>query len=92
MAERVDVHLGRRLRARRRALGLTQDDVGRALDVRFQQIQKYEAGLSRMSAACLWRLSTLLDVNIRYFFEGLPEISETSQRRPLSQDGGSHAR
>ena len=80
MAERVDVHLGRRLRARRRALGLTQDDVGRALDVRF------------MSAACLWRLSTLLDVNIRYFFEGLPEISETSQRRPLSQDGGSHAR
>ena len=75
MSERVDVHLGKRLRWRRKAMGLTQQDVGAALGVRFQQIQKYECAMNRMSAAVLWRLSNVLDVDVRYFFEGLDEES-----------------
>ena len=70
--ERVDIHLGKRLRWRRRALGLTQQDVGAALGIRFQQVQKYESAANRMSAAVLWRLANLLEVDVRYFFDGLP--------------------
>ena len=73
MSERVDVHLGKRLRWRRKSIGLTQQDVGAALGMRFQQIQKYECAMNRMSAAVLWRLAIVLDVDVRYFFEGLEE-------------------
>ncbi|MFL5296287.1 MAG: helix-turn-helix domain-containing protein [Phenylobacterium sp.] len=80
MSERVDVHLGRRLRWRRRALGLTQQDVGEALGIRFQQVQKYESAANRMSAAVLWKLSAVLQVDVRYFFDGL------SDRAPLDAE------
>jgi transcriptional regulator with XRE-family HTH domain len=73
MSERVDVHLGKRLRWRRKAMGLTQQDVGAALGIRFQQVQKYESAANRMSAAVLWKLSNLLDVDVRYFFDGLAD-------------------
>ena len=74
MSERVDIHLGKRLRSRRRSLGLTQQDLGQAIGIRFQQIQKYECAANRMSAACLWKLATVLDVDVRYFFDGLTDI------------------
>jgi transcriptional regulator with XRE-family HTH domain len=74
MSERVDIHLGKRLRFRRKSLGLTQQDLGEALGIRFQQIQKYECAANRMSAACLWKLATVLEVDVRYFFDGLTEI------------------
>jgi DNA-binding XRE family transcriptional regulator len=67
----IDEHLGRRLLARRRGLGLTQQVVANAIGVRFQQIQKYECGASRMSPARLWALSEALNVQIGYFFDGL---------------------
>ena len=77
MSEDVDLHLGRRLRARRRAIGWTQKDLGDALGMRFQQIQKYECGANRMSAACLWRIAKLLDVGIGYFYAGLAASDRT---------------
>ena len=70
MADEIDVHLGRRLRRRRRLLGLTQQELATACGVRFQQIQKYECGANRMSAARLWRLAEVLEAPIAYFYEG----------------------
>jgi len=57
MGNDIDVHLGKRLRRRRRLLGLTQQQLAGACGVRFQQIQKYECGANRISAARLWQLS-----------------------------------
>ena len=71
MSDEIDVHIGRRVRRRRRLLGLTQQQVAGACGVRFQQIQKYECGANRVSAARLWRLARALDVPVGYFFDGL---------------------
>jgi transcriptional regulator with XRE-family HTH domain len=69
--DEIDVHLGRRLRRRRRLLGLTQQELAGACGVRFQQIQKYECAANRMSAARLWQLAEVLEVPVSYFYEGL---------------------
>src|SRR4051812_21460283 len=71
MNDDIDEHLGRRLRRRRRLLGLTQQQLAHACGVRFQQIQKYECAANRMSAGRIWQLSKVLDVPVSYFFEGL---------------------
>ena len=73
MNDEIDVHLGRRLRRRRRLLGLTQQQLAGACGVRFQQIQKYECAANRMSAARIWQLSEVLQVPVSYFYEGLIE-------------------
>ena len=67
----VNLHIGQRLRKRRRILGLAQKDVAEAIGVRFQQIQKYEAGLARISAERLWALSVVLKSPVEHFFQGL---------------------
>jgi transcriptional regulator with XRE-family HTH domain len=71
MAHPIDVHVGRRLRQRRRLLGLTQEKLAKAVDIRFQQIQKYESGSNRISASRLWSLAKALEVSISYFFDGM---------------------
>lgn len=71
MGRDVDEHMGKRLFHRRRALGLTQQQVAQAVGVRFQQIQKYECGGNKMSAARIWALAQALDVPVNYFYEGL---------------------
>ena len=71
MSDDIDVHLGKRMRRRRRLLGLTQQQLAMACGVRFQQIQKYECGANRISAARLWQLSEALEVPIGYFYDGL---------------------
>jgi len=73
MCDEIDIHLGRRLRRRRRLLGLTQQELAEACGVRFQQIQKYECAANRMSAARLYQLSQVLEVPVSYFYEGLNE-------------------
>ena len=73
MANDIDLHLGKRLRRRRRLLGLTQQQLAGAVGVRFQQIQKYECGANRISAARLWQLSEALEVPIAYFYDGLSD-------------------
>lgn len=71
MPHPIDVHVGRRLRQRRRLLGLTQERLAQAVNIRFQQIQKYESGANRISASRLWSLAKALDVTISYFFDGM---------------------
>lgn len=67
----VDVHVGRRVCEKRIALSLSQSDLGRALNLTFQQIQKYEKGANRISASKLWDIARFFKVEIGYFFEGL---------------------
>ena len=71
MATDIDLHLGRRLRRRRRLLGLTQQQLANQVGIRFQQIQKYECGANRISASKLWDIARFFKVDIGYFFEGL---------------------
>ena len=67
----VDVHVGGRVRLRRTLLGMSQEKLGEALELTFQQIQKYERGTNRISASRLYQLCHVLDVPIEYFFEEL---------------------
>jgi transcriptional regulator with XRE-family HTH domain len=67
----VDVHIGARLRLRRRALGQSQSELARQLSVTYQQVCKYEAGENRISAAKLFLASDVLSCPISFFFEGL---------------------
>jgi transcriptional regulator with XRE-family HTH domain len=69
----IDVHVGRRVRMLRTLKGLSQERLGRALGVSFQQLQKYESGANRISASVLFRASQALDVPVSSFFEGLGE-------------------
>lgn len=71
MTNEIDFYVGKRLRRRRRLLGLTQQALGEKVGIRFQQIQKYECGANRVSAARLFELSEALSVPIQYFYEGL---------------------
>lgn len=71
MTNEIDFYVGKRLRRRRRLLGLTQQSLGDMVGIRFQQIQKYECGANRISAARLFELSEALSVPIQYFYEGL---------------------
>ena len=81
----IDVHLGRRLRRRRRILGLTQQQLAGACGVRFQQMQKYECAANRMSAARLWQLAEVLEVPISYFYEGIAPVEVAPQREAEPQ-------
>lgn len=69
-AHPVDVHVGSRLKLRRMALGISQDMLGKSMGLTFQQIQKYEKGVNRISASKIYELSRELRVPIDYFFEG----------------------
>lgn len=85
MGEDFDRIMGRRLKARRRVMGLTQQDLGEACGVRFQQIHKYECAGNRMSAHMLWKLACALDVEIGYFFDGLPTPAEAGLAFPVAE-------
>lgn len=82
MTGEIDYHVGKRLRRRRRLLGLTQQTLGELVGIRFQQIQKYECGANRISAARLFELSEALSVPIQYFYEGLSEQDDKIQDAP----------
>jgi len=74
----VDVHVGARVRMRRTLLGMTQTDLGDAVSLTFQQVQKYESGRDRISASKLFKLSQVLDVSIEYFFDDMPPVVAAS--------------
>ncbi len=72
----VDIHVGSRVRLRRTLLGLSQEKLGEAVGLTFQQIQKYERGANRIGASRMYALSRVLDVPVSFFFEDMPpEIS-----------------
>tara|TARA_B110001454_G_C12487760_1_gene337104 strand:+ start:258 stop:629 length:372 start_codon:yes stop_codon:yes gene_type:complete len=75
MDENFNKHLGNKLKLRRLALGLTQTKVAKAINVTFQQIQKYEKGTNGVSSTRLLQLSNYLKSPINYFFEDFPEYS-----------------
>lgn len=67
----IDLHVGGMIRTRRKILGVSQEKLADALDLTFQQVQKYERGSNRVSASKLWEISLALQVSPAYFFEGL---------------------
>jgi ribosome-binding protein aMBF1 (putative translation factor) len=69
----IDVHVGSRIRLRRTLMGLSQERLGEALGLTFQQVQKYERGVNRVGASRLFDLSRVLDVPISFFFDDMPE-------------------
>lgn len=71
MKHPVDVHVGKRIRHRRWMNGTTQQQLAEAVGIKFQQIQKYETGMNRVSASRLWDIANVLGVDVSFFFEGL---------------------
>ena len=81
----VDVHVGGRVRVRRRLIHMTQETLADLIDVTFQQVQKYERGSNRISASKLFAIAEALEVPISYFFEGLDETGA-----PSAAEGSEH--
>ncbi len=74
----VDVHVGHRVRLRRTLLGMSQDRLGQALGLTFQQVQKYERGVNRIGSSRLYRLSQILDVPVSFFFDEMSLLDESA--------------
>jgi transcriptional regulator with XRE-family HTH domain len=72
-SNQVDAHVGSRVRTRRTLMGLSQEKLGDALGLTFQQVQKYERGANRIGASRIYQLSHILDVPISYFFDDMEE-------------------
>lgn len=80
MKHPVDVHVGKRVRHRRWMTGTTQQQLAEKVGIKFQQIQKYETGMNRVSASRLWDIAHALDVPVAFFFDGLSDgKTETAQ-------------
>ena len=88
----VDVHVGGRVRLRRKLLGMSQTDLGKALGVTFQQIQKNERGFNRIGASRLFQLSHILDVPLSYFFDDMPPLEEAEPSSSISSKKDSTGR
>ncbi len=75
----VDIHVGARVRMRRKLLGMTQTGLGDALGLTFQQVQKYERGMNRIGSGRLYDLARVFDVSVEHFFEDMPpEVAASS--------------
>jgi transcriptional regulator with XRE-family HTH domain len=86
MRHPVDVHVGKRVRHRRWMVGMTQQQLAERVGIKFQQIQKYETGMNRISASRLWDISEALGVPVSFFFEGLAEEGAVAQHGSLPGD------
>src|SRR5713101_8339793 len=75
----IDKHVGGRVRMRRMMLGLSQEKLGDALDLTFQQVQKYEKGTNRIGASRLQHISHILQVPVAFLFEGAPHLPGQAQ-------------
>ena len=89
----IDVHVGARLRQCRTLMGLSQEKLGEAVGITFQQLQKYERGANRISASRLFNLSQVLGVSVSFFFDEIPpkvlgeERSQMAAEDPEETDG-----
>ncbi len=82
MKHPVDVHVGQRVRQRRWMVGLTQQQLGDRVGIKFQQIQKYETGANRISASRIWDIAASMEVPVSFFFEGLDgQAPDTGEAR-----------
>jgi transcriptional regulator with XRE-family HTH domain len=75
----IDKHVGSRVRMRRMMLSMSQEKLGDALGLTFQQVQKYEKGTNRIGASRLQQISQILQVPVSFFFEGAPQLPEQGQ-------------
>ena len=88
----IDTHVGGRVRLRRTLLGMSQERLAKAVNLTFQQIQKYERGSNRIGASRLFQFAQVLDVPISFFYEELPSLSESARvpgdggQQPFEQD------
>lgn len=79
MKHPVDVHVGKRIRHRRWLVGMTQQQLAEKVGIKFQQIQKYETGMNRVSASRLWDISDVLGVEINFFFDEMADDKEAGE-------------
>ena len=82
MKHPVDVHVGKRIRHRRWMVGMTQQQLGDTVGIKFQQIQKYETGMNRVSASRLWDIADALGCDVSFFFEGQEHTREPIEGIP----------
>jgi len=82
----IDRIVGQRLRWRRRELKFTQEQLGEKLGLTFQQVQKYEKGVNRISAGRLFEMAQVLGITITYFYEGVDDMLDTPHRMAVHED------
>jgi len=80
----VDIHVGSRVRLRRTMLGMSQEKLGDAVGLTFQQIQKYERGANRIGSSRLYQFSHILSVPVAFFFEDMPSEALSSSSKSLA--------
>ncbi len=86
MKHPVDAHVGKRIRHRRWMIGMTQQQLADKVGIKFQQIQKYETGMNRVSASRLWDIADTLGVTIAFFFDGLNEGDVKAEANDMMAD------
>ncbi|MGP9790527.1 helix-turn-helix domain-containing protein [Roseinatronobacter sp. NSM] len=84
MSHPVDLHVGQRIRQRRWAVGMTQQQLAEVVGIKFQQIQKYETGMNRVSASRLWDIAQALKVPITFFFQDVTQEQASQHDDMLS--------
>ena len=87
----IDVHVGARLRLRRTLLGMSQEKLGNAIGLTFQQVQKYERGANRVGASRLFDLSRVLDVPVSFFFDDINPETAAAARGDMDESAGEAA-
>ena len=83
-ADDIDAHVGSRVRLRRMTLNISQEQLGEALGLTFQQIQKYEKGQNRIGAGRLYKISQILSVPVEFFYEGLPVAGNSASEDKMA--------
>ncbi len=90
-SSKVDHHVGWRIRQRRNALGMSQENPAAALRISFQQIGKYEVGTDRVMSSRLWDIAKALEVDIGYFFEGIQKRAGRMRKPSAGRPAGAKA-
>ena len=80
----MDIYVGSRIRLRRQLLSLSQEKLGEAIGLTFQQVQKYERGANRIGAGMLWRIAEVLNVPVSFFFDGFSDRGQSEGAPPTS--------
>jgi transcriptional regulator with XRE-family HTH domain len=83
----VDIHVGTRVRLRRTLMGLSQEKLGEAIGLTFQQVQKYERGANRIGASRLFDLARVLDVPVSFFYDDMPETVRDNSPVAIARGG-----
>lgn len=86
----IDIHVGSRIRLRRTMLGMSQEKLGEALGITFQQVQKYEKGTNRVGASRLQNIAAILGVPVSFFFEDAPGENGGTSATGMSENSSAY--